>query len=241
MDILLGLQGYFPVFTLSILTCPQGLDLREWRGQAEAGSMSQIKRWRNSALCFPSNTFYPQGEQSRAKLSIQTLQRSFSRREQNSGQKQKGSIGPLWKTSVLAELGSSYLQVNSLPCNRVINHWTNIMHVPTHNIYREFCSAMRGAKGNQCTMKIPLKRWLTVREPCSPMQYLCAIKLIYHLFFFSFPLPATLIALPWRFWNKISYVHIQSSMYNWGRKTTPYLKKSLLRFHQTWNICHVPI
>lgn len=66
MDILLGLQGYLPVFTLSILTCPQGLNLCRWRGQVEAGSMSQIKHWRNSALCFPSNMFYPQGEQSRA-------------------------------------------------------------------------------------------------------------------------------------------------------------------------------
>ena len=173
MDILLGLQGYFPVFTLSILTCPQGLNLRGWREQAEAGSMSRIKRWRNSVLCFPSNTFYPQGEESRAKLPIQPLQRSFARREQNSGQNQKGSTGPLWKTSVLAELRSSYLQVNSLPCNRVINLWTNIIHVPTHNIYREFCSAMRGAKGDQCTMKIPLKWWLTIREPSSPMQGMC--------------------------------------------------------------------
>lgn len=137
MDVLLGLQGYFPVFTLSILTCPQGLNLHGWRGQAEAGSMYRIKRWRNSALCFPSNAFYPQGEQSRAKLSVQPLQRFFARTEQNSGQNQKGSTGLLWKTSVLAELGSLYLQVNSLPCNRVINVWTNIIHAPTHNIKKK--------------------------------------------------------------------------------------------------------
>lgn len=103
----------------------------------------------------------------------QPLQRSFARRDQNSGQKQQGSTGPLWKTLVLAEVGSLYLQVNSLPCNRVVHLWTNIIHVPTHNIYREFCSAMRRAKGDQCTMKIPLKLWLTVREPCSPMQGIC--------------------------------------------------------------------
>lgn len=170
MDIFLGLQGYFPVFTLSILICLQGLNFHGWRGQAEAGS-----KWRKKVLyVFRVTAFILKGS-NQEQLSVQPLQRSFARREQNRGQNQKGSTGPLWKKSpspsLLAELGS--LQVNSLPCNRVINLWTHIIHVPTYSIYREFCSAMRRAKGDQCTMKIPLKWWLTVRQPCSSVQGMC--------------------------------------------------------------------
>lgn len=98
------------------------------------------------------------------------------------------------------------------------NPWTNIIHIPTHNIYRKIFSAMRGPKGDQWTIKIPLKWWLT--ESLAPQCKVSAIKSMYHFFFLSFPPPTTLIALPWRFWNKISQVHIQ--LHNTGEgKTLP--------------------
>lgn len=62
------------------------------------------------------------------------------------------------KTPVLEELESSYVQVNSLPCKTGLNLRANAMHVPTHSIYRDrFCSVVRGATKDQCTMKIPHK------------------------------------------------------------------------------------
>lgn len=154
---LLDLQGIFPVFTISIFPGLQGRNLHGWRRQGEAWPMSWMKCWKSSALCFPGNNFILKGS-NRAKFSLQPLEICFARREQNSGQNQKGSTGTLWETwmspSVLAELGSLYMQVNSLPCNGVIHEQTSYIFLPTIST-EKFSLQWEGPKETSGQLKYP--------------------------------------------------------------------------------------
>lgn len=143
MDILPGLQGYFPVFIVSILTCPQGLNLFRWRGEAEAGSVTQIKYWRNSALCFPSNTSNPKGSNQEQCYAHSPFRAPLPGESKTVGRR-KHRTSP--KNISSGRLGE-FVLANEYPALHQSNKSVNEHHTHSYPQYMS-CFAIRGAKVN---------------------------------------------------------------------------------------------